>query len=174
MTYIEKEQNILNALQKQNYDMFDGDKDDALDFIANRLNAFPTYANIVINQQIMTPIIYQRYDGQELRDRIQSIDEHRKSAHDNAISSVNILNRLSNNLGLEPFATVDTSDRYKVADFIGEYVSQVYDMGQGKSLDDAVLNKRKEYPLDHKSRLQDLNMKFGDILEKTEESEMGL
>lgn len=165
ITYIEKEKKIIQKLKNTNYELFDGDKDDALDFISDKLDAFPNYANIVINQQIVTPIIYERYEGQEIRDRIEDLDKKRRSAHEQAIDGLNILNKLSNNLGLEPFAKVDTSDRYKVADFVGEYVSQVYALGQGKSLDDVTLNKKQSYDLKSKQRLAELDAKFGDIID---------
>lgn len=163
MNYIDKERNIIKKLKETNYAMFDGNKDEALDFIGEQLNAFPNYANTVINQQILTPIIYAREEGENLRDKIQDLDNKRRLAHESAINSVNILNRLSKNLGLEPFADIDTTDRYIVADFVGQYVSQIYQSGQGKTLDDVTLQKRESYTKKSKERLAELDNKFGDI-----------
>ena len=145
MGYITKEQKILKALEKQNYKMFDGNKNEALDFIESTLTAFPTYANTVIREQIMTPIRRQRYEGQELRDKIQDIDEQRHWNHESAISSVNMLNRLSRNLGLELFANINTNDRHAVANMVGQYVNEVYNKGIGNTFDEATYRKSKEY-----------------------------
>lgn len=164
MNYIEKETEMIKKLKESNYALFDGDKDDALDFIGDKLDAFPKYANVVINQQITTPLIYNHYDGEELREKIQDLDSKRHWAHEGAIDSLNQLNRLSKDLGLEPFADVDTSDRYKVADFVGQYVSQVYDLGQGKTLDDATYQKRTQYDTTNAKRLAELDAKFESVL----------
>lgn len=145
MTYIEKEKNLLQKLHETNYQMFDGDKQEALDFIADQLEKFPNYANIVIREQIMTPIWYQKFEGQELRDHIQNMDQQRRSTHETAISAVIILNRISTQLDLDKFADIDTTDRYKVADFIGEYTDELYNNGIGKILDSATYQKKTEY-----------------------------
>lgn len=175
MSYLEKEQNIIKKLQETNYEMFDGDKDEALDFVGSHLEKFPNYVNIVIREQIMTPIWKQRFDGEILRNHIQDIDQQRKIAHDSAISSINILNRLSKNLGLEPFADIDTTDRHTVANFVGQYVNELYNNGIGNTMDDAVLNKTMEY--NHKEpskRLQELDQKFGHLTipSNTEQEQM--
>lgn len=145
MKFIDKERNILIKLQQTNYEMFDGNASDAFDFVAAQLEKFPAYTNIVIREQIMQPIWYARFEGENLRDHIQSMDERRKMAHDGAIKSIDILNRLSKNLGLEPFADVDTKDRHAVAELVGQYVSEVYNNGINKSFDDMTYQKEKEY-----------------------------
>lgn len=144
MSYRAKQILIINALKATGYKMFDGDSADAMDFLERNLTSFPDYANVVIREQIMHPIWRVRYDGQELRDRIQDLDHTRRIKHDAAIASVNVLNRFSKNLGLEPFADIDTSDRHAVAAFIGSYVNEMYNNGIG-SPDDAYLNKDQEY-----------------------------
>lgn len=145
MDFLQKQEGILKRLKETDYKLFDGDKEDAMDFLGERLEAFPKYANVVVREQIMLPIWRNRFEGQDLRDKIMDIDKSRKIAHDNAISSVNILNRTCRALDLPPFVDIDTSDRYAVADFVGEYVSQVYNHGIGKTMDDATLNKTQEY-----------------------------
>lgn len=145
MNFLDKERRIIERLQQTKYEMFDGDKEEAFDFVSEQLEKFPQYTNIVIREQIMMPIWRFRYDGEELRDKIQDIDQKRKIAHDSAIASVNILNRLSKNLGLEPFADIDTNDRHEVANFVGQYVNEVYNKGIGNTFDDATHEKTEEY-----------------------------
>ena len=132
MTYLEKQNRMLMRLEETGYEMFDGDRDEALEFMASQFSRFPNYVNIVVTQQNMMPIWRVQYEGGEIyRDRAQGMDERRKMAHDSAISAVNILNRMSVNLNLPPFTDVDTQDRRAVADFAGAYCIQVFSHGTG-------------------------------------------
>lgn len=143
MTYLEKEQAILAKLQSQNYAFFDGDKEEAFDFLGARLQAFPDYVNTVVRMETMMPIWRARFDAPEYQEHVQRIDTERKHCHDAAIASVDILNRVSNNLGLEPFAQVNTKDRHAVAEFVGAYVNEVYLHGINGGFDQAVYEMQK-------------------------------
>lgn len=166
MTFLEKEQNLIKRLQETDYALFDNNKDECLTTIGNSLESFPNYANIVIKEQVMLPIWQFRLEGQEYRDKISGIDKDRKMAHDSAISNLSLLNNISDKLGLEPFAEVDTKDRYAVADFIGQYVNELYNKGIGKTFDDAVYQRRVEYDKTAPSdRLKKLDQRLGHILE---------
>jgi hypothetical protein len=46
---VEKTQAIVDRLKETNYELFDNSKDEALDFVESRLEAFLKYADIVIN-----------------------------------------------------------------------------------------------------------------------------
>lgn len=166
MTYIEKEKAIIDKLKETDFALFDGDEEEAYDTVSQSLDSFTNYANSVIRQQTMLPIYYARYDGEDLRERVSNLDTRRRYAHDNAIGNLNMLNRISDKLGLEPFADIDTEDRYKVADFIGKFVSETYNNGIGQTFDDAVYEKTVDYPTDHHERIRQLDDKFGDLLNK--------
>lgn len=131
MTFIEKVNNLLKKLEETNYEYFDKDKEEALDFVEEYLNKLIKYINIVVKEQEMKQIWKLRYDGEQLRDHLQDIDKERSIIHDAAINSLNILNRLSENLGLEPFADVDTKDRHAVAELLGEYTHELFQRGIG-------------------------------------------
>lgn len=169
MDFLQKEEALIKKLNDTNYAFFDSDKDDGLDFITSRLMSFPNYSNIVTQEQIMMPIWRNRFEGQDLRDKIQDIDTRRRSAHENAISSVNALNRLSKNLGLEPFAEIDTTDRHEVAKFVGQYVNEVYNRGIGNDQPDPFYEATKQAPREGynqkniKDRMQKLDAKFGHL-----------
>lgn len=170
-TFIEKERAILAKLKETDYEMFDGDEEEALNSIESRLEAFPKYANIVIREQMMMPIWKNRYEGQEYRDKIESIDASRRFAHEHAITSVNVLNRLSKSLGLEPFADIDTSDRHAVAEVVGEFVNEVYNKGIGNGFDDATYQKDKEYETSKiKEEMRKLNENYEAIKKEEEET----
>ncbi|MBO5435431.1 DUF3232 domain-containing protein [bacterium] len=161
MSFIEKEKEMLKKLHSTNFEMFDGDKDEAFEFVESSLSAFPAYANTVIMEQIKLPMIRARYDGQEYRDAVTQLDRDRHYAHESAITSVNMLNRLCTNLEIEPFANIDTSDRHAVAELVGQFVNEVYNQGIGNTFDDAVLNKDRVY--DHtaiKSRIDELSQEL--------------
>lgn len=49
--------------------------------------------------------------------------------------------------GLSPYADIDTSDRYAVADFVGTWVSEIYEDGKSRKMDTSVAGKISEYPL---------------------------
>lgn len=143
--YQTKQNAILAKLKETDYELFGGRKDEALDQLADCLESFPTYANVIIREQIMIPIWHQRYEGADFREAVQGLDHTRRIMHDGAVTNLNILNRMSNALGLEPFADIDTKDRYAVADFVGQYVNEMYNNGAKGGLDEAVKNKTAEY-----------------------------
>ncbi len=145
MSLIDKQNELLQKLHDTDYQCFDGDKEEAFDFVRGALEAFPDYANVVIKEQVMIPIWQRTCEGDEFRDNMQSIDRRRHDAHENAICSMDMLNRTNERLGLKPFFDIDTSDRYAVADTVGQYVCEMYNEGNGKTLDDAVLGKTQEY-----------------------------
>ena len=146
-TYIEKETSLLEAMEKADYTLngVTVKKNDFLEFFSKQLMAFPEYANTVIRQQVMTPIWIRSLEGEDLQYKVEWMDRQRKVAHDAAISAITAINRWSAQLGLEPFADIDTSDRYAVADFIGGYVGEIYGIGIEKSLDAITANKTMEY-----------------------------
>ena len=145
MGYMDKQNELLLKLRETNYEVFDGDKDEALDFVGDSLTAFPNYANVVIREQIMTPIWRDRCEPEDFRENVERIDRQRRDAHDCAIDSINMLNRLNDRLGLEPMFDVDTTDRHAVAECVGKYVNEVYNDGIGSSFDDATYQKSQEY-----------------------------
>lgn len=54
--------------------------------------------------------------------------DHQREAGD-AAASIDALNRLSADLGLEPFAGIDTSDPQAVARVAGDFASELYRIG---------------------------------------------
>ena len=120
-------ENLIEVWVKENFESFDHDKDDALDFLASQLKAFPDYVNIVVNEQIMMPIYQAKYEGQEYRDAVMDIDKSRRIAHDSAISSVNILNRACDRHGVSLFADIDTSDRHSLSQTRLYMLTHTYD-----------------------------------------------
>lgn len=145
--FMEKQMEIMSAMKQSNYELFDNDADDAYDTLERIFSTFVEYANCVIRMQVMIPIWRNRFDGEELRDKVQDIDQSRHVYHESAISSLKQLNRLCSIYGLSPYADIDTSDRYAVADFVGTWISEIYEDGKSKKMDTTVTGKISEYPL---------------------------
>lgn len=164
MTYIEKEKQLLEAIKKDGYSQWDGDAQQAGNDIADFLSNFPEYANIVIREQIMYPIWQANDDQETFKDHVMNLDSLRKSAHDCAIDSVNILNRLMKRYNLPPFSRVDTNDRQAVANFVAQFINETYQLGIGKSsdqmtLDDVAYDRQNPYDK------SEINRQVNDMME---------
>ncbi len=141
--------------------MFDS-KDEGLEFVGKMMEAFPEYVNTVVTYQTQIPIVRMRYEGEDLMERIMAIDRQRHNAHESAISSVNILNRVCEKMGLEPFTAVDTTNRTAVADFVGQFVNETYNGGIGGTMDEIAHQHAARYePKAHTERLNALTHELG-------------
>lgn len=100
--------------------------DDLAESIGTELDAFPEYVFEVVKYDSITKLAGKTMKGQEFRDTVSNIDRKRSNAHNRAIDAVNILNRMFIKAGVEPFADIDTSDRYSVADFAGKFTIEAF------------------------------------------------
>lgn len=170
--FIQKEKALIQAMAKDNYAIFDGDRDDALDFITSSLEKFTDYANVVIREQVMQPIWNERCSTEDANYHRQRIDAERRMKHNGAIDSLNTLNRLSVKMGLPLFADIDTNDRYAVADMVGDYVNEVYNQGIGKGMDGATYQKTMDY--DTKAHTRELRNFVSPVTHHTVDTGMEL
>lgn len=108
----------------------DEDSDFLLETIEDKIMTFPRYVETVYSMEMLTPVIYARYEGVELRDKIMNLDESRRMAHEGAIAACNCLNRLCDSLGVEKFCP-QTDDRCVIADFVGQFVYMIFLNGTG-------------------------------------------
>lgn len=136
-TFLEKEQEILETLVNTDFAVFGGDEKDALETISESLDSFSDYAKLLIHRQNILPILRVQLQDEDYEKAVQELDTRLRNAHDNAIVGMSIMNRISKNLNLEPFAPVNTENRHAVAECVGQYVSEVYNYGIGQSFDDA-------------------------------------
>lgn len=104
----------------------------AFDDIVNYVNAVYTYCTLM-------PLVYTKYEGQELRDRVMNLDEKRTRAHNVAVGSCNMLNRIAELSGQEPFCPGPEASRQEVGDFCAKVVVEVFYEGSGgTSLDNLI------------------------------------
>ena len=145
MTILEKQGLLLNRIMNDpNY----GFEDDDWEFWENTFLSFIKYINHVVRMEILLPMYRFRFDGEELRHRTMELDSTRRILHEAMIANVNILNRLCDKYGIERFME-STEDRYKVAEFAGRYIGEVYFHSIGMTAYEAVQKAdQKEYKHD--------------------------
>ena len=96
-----------------------------LEAVDDALTQCRNYVNVVdtTEQQIMLASV--RFEGEEYREMITQYDRQRRSAHEAAIGSANLLNRLSNLYGCAKIYN-GGKDRLEVADFCLEVVIDLF------------------------------------------------
>lgn len=133
-TILEKEKNLIKAMQGQDFQpYFNGDREDAFETISSAFGSFLSYQNTVIRMTAMQPLIYARSEGEGLRDKMENLDSARRSAHESAIASITMLNRICDAYGIERITDIDTTDRYQVADFVRRYCAEIYEAGKSRN-----------------------------------------
>ncbi|MCR5670741.1 MAG: hypothetical protein K6G10_07015 [Butyrivibrio sp.] len=138
--------NLIRAISERTPDK--EERDYLLTFVAERLSTFTGYFNSVYNDVIAseTSRILRdtgRIDQEEFEFRLTRSDASRRSAHNLAIDACTQLNRLCDNFHVPKFCP-ETDDRHVIADFIGKFVSELYQEGQrAPSIDQAIENARK-------------------------------
>lgn len=139
MMYTNKINDLISAMEKAEFSVFDGDKDEAISFITENIQHMLDYVNTVVHYQHMIPMLSFRYEGEEYRTRVMELDTRRRNVHNCAIDAINIINRMAKMHNMEDIFCVDTNDRYAVADAIGDYVIEAYRLGtQHSGMDGAV------------------------------------
>ena len=115
--YVEKTERLFEKVK---------DDEEFKNEIVQLIKAFPDYVHVV-NEFVFRKYEIQNLSPEDYRIKFSKIDEKRHNYHESAIASLKVLNRISASLKMEEFADVDTSDRYAVADFVMEYVKQIYE-----------------------------------------------
>lgn len=116
------------------------DDADMLDIIDSDMKALSDYVNAVYAMETSIPIILARYEGEEVRDRIQALDQRRRDKHERAIVATKRLNRFAQMEHVQPLFAGDTSDRYQIAEFCQACMTEFFAGRDGHtlSLDEAL------------------------------------
>ena len=111
-----------------------GEEDELVwELLVDNMRAFPEYVNQVYNEAAMVPIIRFRYEGEVLRSSIEALDRNRRMAHNAAINSCNIINRMCDKYGVDRFCIdAEKADRYAVGDFCAKIVRELFAFGTKK------------------------------------------
>ena len=106
--FLEKEEAVLNALEKTDYAYFNGDKDKGLGILSEYFDAIPQLVTANVSQHIVSAA------GGEKPKLLNPFEA--------AVNAVTELNKISEALDLEPFADIDTSKE----DAVYEYALEVF------------------------------------------------
>lgn len=147
---------LVKAYAANDYELYDGDKDEALTELEDAFKDMLAYANHVISQQYSLPMAYARYEGEQLRDYVKASDTTRRRLHLAACASINMVNRICKMSGVEEIfpgvnASEDNEGRRQAAIAIGCFISNLYNHGIGledpdRAFDAATYNRNgKQY-----------------------------
>ncbi len=125
MTYAEKQEKLLQRLDETNYEVFDNDKKEAMDFIGYSLLTIAEYATVAAKTSINLSINKERNDT----DAETKALETKNRAYKQAVANINMLNKISKNLGLEPFMDINTNNEADVINAINDYTIELYKKG---------------------------------------------
>lgn len=122
---------IRALVQQINTEKDDELRDITLQLLEKSLNFFPQYLEKVYMMEIQVPILYAKYEGENLKDKIADLDENRRLVHNCVIDACGKLNRLCDKYMVERFCP-DTVDRQEVADFCAQITTELFLSGIGK------------------------------------------
>lgn len=101
-----------------------------LDFIESRVNKLVDYVSYVSFMETrIQRLSIEGINGEEWREKVQALDENRRSKHEVAMAAVTQLNRLSIAEGLESFydGPVDHEHRNEVGDLCQAVCSEYFE-----------------------------------------------
>ena len=124
MDIVEKENEILEKLKESGYSTLGGDKEKALNYLAEQMEKVLLYDKKAISEQIRSRV---RGDSSEEQESLR-----REAEYERIASGLNALNEVCADLGLAPFADIDVGDMKTVEGFIGECRRDLYNRGIGK------------------------------------------
>lgn len=130
--------NYMNKVQAL-FSAMHGD-DAMLEAVAQQLDFFPRYVDAVIDYAVKGSMLKESCASfEQRRAELERLDVSRRKAHDAAIAAVGVINRFCDAYHVEHLTDVDTTDRNAVANFVGNFVLEIY-MGEinGKGMDEAV------------------------------------
>lgn len=103
-----------------------GNDEDILTLIEDSMNTLSSYVSAVYAMEVQIQTLRFRLEGAEYRDAVMELDKRRRSAHEAAIASCSVLNRVASILGTEVMYTGNLDDRYEVADFCIAIVEELF------------------------------------------------
>ena len=108
-------------------ELFNKADNDAKECIVLVCESFPNYVNAVAKEFAEIKLRSTLLSGEEARELRMEYDKSRHIAHESAITSCNVLNRLCAEYGLSPiFSEATLNDRYKVAEVCKTFVDQMW------------------------------------------------
>jgi hypothetical protein len=138
--YKDKVSNLLNAIDQQN-PVGTQLRGMCFDMVEKGLTSFVDYVNAVYSME--TRISVARFhieDTREYQNLVQELDSARRTAHEAAISYVQILDRMCDRMGIEPIYG-GSQDRADIGDFCGHVVNEYFEGRDGRVIGRDELNQ---------------------------------
>ncbi len=152
--YERKLQDLFVAMREQGFQpFFKGDADKALGTLHRHLDTMSRYIDRVLEQETLAAELDSDPTNKDLRTRMELSDNVRTSAHNAAMTSLDVVNRVFQGYGLEPFIVVEEGEnRSSIGEKIASYVSVMLLGADGplSCSDTAVLSR--DLGLDHAAR----------------------
>jgi hypothetical protein len=129
--YKERVSNLLSAINEQN------PADSSLrkmcfDMVEKGLHSFVDYVNAVYSMETRMRIArFHIDDPSEYQALVKELDTARRTAHEAAISYINILDRMCEKVGVEPIYG-GSQDRVEIGDFCGSIVNEYFEGRDGR------------------------------------------
>lgn len=113
--------------------------DEDLEFVEDQFDAFHKYFNAVYEdicagETAKVLLSSGRWTTEQYQDKIVSLDQNRRMAHDRAVDACKILNRMCDMHQVEHICP-DKYDRATVADYVGNVMQEYYQEGLSKQLE---------------------------------------
>lgn len=127
--------------------------DEDLEFVEDQFDAFRKYFNAVYEdicagETAKVFLSSGRWTTEQYQDKIVSLDQNRRMAHDRAVDACKILNRMCDMHQVEHICP-DKYDRATVADYVGNVMQEYYQEGLSKQRDTYRLWKDLENSMMH-------------------------
>ena len=140
--YIEKVRGLMDAIAQEK-GLSDEAANNSIESLSDGLGKFVNYFNAVYKDVIQAEVAMSFRDAGRIgQDKFEFMreqtDSRRRNAHDSAILACDRLNRLCDTFEVDHICPEKDADRYEVADFIGSFVSEVYQDGQHRNIDQAI------------------------------------
>ena len=99
---------------------------DVLSIIEDAMNSFSHYVNTVYSMEIHLQTLRFRLEGDAYRDAVMELDRRRHSAHEAAIASCAVINRVADRIRARHLYTGNLENRYEVAEFCMAIVDEMF------------------------------------------------
>ena len=135
--YKERVSNLLNAIDRQN-PVGSGIRNMCFDAVESGLRNFVEYVNCVYSMETRISIArFQSNDPAEFQEIVKNLDNNRRYAHEAAIASINMIDRICDKMGVEPVYG-GSQDRSDIGDFCGKIVDEYF---EGRSRGRVIVNE---------------------------------
>ena len=129
--YKERVSKLMSAIDQQN-PVGSSLRGMCFDMVESGLRSFVDYVNAVYSMETRMAVArFHIDDPAEYRDLVKELDSARRTAHDAAIASINIMDRMCGSVGTEPIYG-GSQERIDIGDFCGHIVSEYFEGRDGR------------------------------------------